>query len=279
MSYCPFWMSGLRTSVAEQRQRGLDSVDDELVERPAQPHQALVAGPAMDDQLADQRVVVRRDAVALVDGRIDAHAEAAGRMEIGDPAGRGPEGRGVLGVDAALDGVAVELTSSCAIESGAPAAMRICSLHEVDAGDHLGHRMLDLDAGVHLDEVELAVLVEELDRAGADIAELLHGLGDDAADALAHLGVERRGGAFLPDLLVAALQRAVALAEMHGVALAVAEHLDLDVARLLEILLEIDRVVAERGLGLGPGGLRARRRGPPRCARPSCRVRRRRPPP
>ena len=56
---------------------------------------------------------------------------------------------------------------------------------EVDAGDHLGHRMLDLQARVHLDEVELAVLVEELDRAGAAVAELLHGLGDGRADLLA----------------------------------------------------------------------------------------------
>ena len=46
--------------------------------------------------------------------------------------------------------------------------------HQVDAGDHLGHRMLDLQARVHLDEVELAVLVEELDGADAAVAELLH---------------------------------------------------------------------------------------------------------
>ena len=54
--------------------------------------------------------------------------------------------------------------------------------HQVDAGDHLGHRMLDLDARVHLDEVELAVLVEELDRADAEIVELAHRLGDGLAD-------------------------------------------------------------------------------------------------
>ena len=46
-----------------------------------------------------------------------------------------------------------------------------CVLHEVDAGDHLGDRMLDLDARVHLDEVELAVLVQELERAGAAVAD------------------------------------------------------------------------------------------------------------
>ena len=46
-------------------------------------------------------------------------------------------------------------------------------LHEVEAGEHLGHRMLDLEPRVHLDEIELAVLIEELDRADALIAELL----------------------------------------------------------------------------------------------------------
>jgi hypothetical protein len=39
--------------------------------------------------------------------------------------------------------------------------------HQIDAEDRLGHRVFDLQTGVHLDEVELAVLVEELDRAGA----------------------------------------------------------------------------------------------------------------
>ena len=46
-------------------------------------------------------------------------------------------------------------------------------LDQVDAGDHLGHRMLDLDAGVDLDEVEVVVLIdEELDRAGVGVARL-----------------------------------------------------------------------------------------------------------
>ena len=52
--------------------------------------------------------------------------------------------------------------------------------------------------------------------------------------------------AFLPDLLMTALQGAVALAEVDGAAVAVAENLDLDVARPLEILFEIDRIVAKR---------------------------------
>ena len=129
-------------------------------------------------------------------------------------------------------------------------------LDEVEAGQHLGHRMLDLEPGVHLDEVELAVLVEELDGADALISELGAWLPRPARrSACALRRVEGRGMRLLPHLLMPALQRAVALAEMHRAALAVAEHLDLDMARRSEVLLDIDLVIAEGGLGFGLRGL------------------------
>ena len=97
----------------------------------------------------------------------------------------------------------------------------------------------------------------------------------DFADLTALLCVERRRGAFLPDFLVASLQRAVAFAKMDRVSLTVAEHLELDMTGLLEIFFQIDDIVAERGLGLDlrrANGVRPVRR---RDARLSCRVRRR----
>ena len=150
-------------------------------------------------------------------------------------------------------------------------------VHEVDAGDRLGDRMLHLQAGVHLDEVELAVLVEELDRAGAAIFQLAHGVGADFADLHPLLDVERRGVGLFPDLLVAALQRAVALAEMDGVAFAVADHLDFDVARLAEDIFPCRRRRCRRRPWLRSGPSKRPRSGRLRAWRPSCRVRRRRP--
>ena len=50
---------------------------------------------------------------------------------------------------------------------------------------------------------------------------------------------------------MAPLDAAVALAEVDAVALAVGEHLDLDVARRADVLLHVDGAVAERRLGLG----------------------------
>ena len=106
--------------------------------------------------------------------------------------------------------------------------------------------MLDLNTGVHLDEVVVAVAVdEELHRAGVDIADGLgdlHGVGVQLlADALGHAPRGRK----LHDLLVAALQRAVTLAEVAHVAVLVGEDLHLDVLGLHEVLLDEDVVIAE----------------------------------
>ena len=73
-----------------------------------------------------------------------------------------------------------------------------------------------------------------------------------------------------------ALKRAVALAEMYGAALAVAENLNFDVARPLQIFFEIKRVVAEGRLGFGARHGRGRQPVRSPRERPSCRGRRRR---
>src|SRR5262245_23844701 len=179
-------------------------------------------------------------------------------MIMHDLARRWPERDRIFSIDAALDGVAVKLDVALRELELAAGGDADLFEHEIDVGDHLGHRVLDLDARVHLDEIKLAVLVEELDRADAEIFELAHRLGDGFADGGARGLVERGAAALFPDLLIPALQRAVALAQMDGTAVAVAQHLDFDVARMREIFLEIKRVVAERGLGL-------RARGRQRC--------------
>ncbi len=119
-------------------------------------------------------------------------------------------------------------------------------LHEVEPGDHLGDRMLDLQARVHLDEMETCRVGDELDCAGIDVVDRLRGGAGGRADLGPALGREADGGRLLHHLLVAALQRAFALEQRHHVTVDVAEHLHLDMARLGEVLLDQEPVVAER---------------------------------
>jgi hypothetical protein len=92
--------------------------------------------------------------------------------------------------------------------------------------------MLDLDPRVHLDEKELVVLEQELERAGAAVADLAARVGAALADPRQRPQGHARRRSLLDDLLVAALHRAVALEQVDGVLVLVREHLDLDVARI-----------------------------------------------
>ncbi len=127
-------------------------------------------------------------------------------------------------------------------------------LHEIDAGDHFGDGVFDLDAGVDLDEIEFAahLVVEIFDRAGAPVVDLAREGDRAGAERLAHVVRQAEGGSFFPDLLVAALQRALALEAMDGI-LAVAEDLHLDVTGAGNHLLDIEAAVAEGGERLGRG--------------------------
>ena len=70
-----------------QRYRGLDAFDDKFVERACEPHHAAVAGPAVDDQLGDHAVIIRRDRIAGIKTTVDADVHAAGGVIAGDLAG------------------------------------------------------------------------------------------------------------------------------------------------------------------------------------------------
>ncbi len=245
-----------------------DQVD--AAQRLQHARERLFAVAAPDDQLGDHRVVVRTDGIALAHARVDAHRRrfAAGlrvdrelhrrrRAQHLQRADRGQEvALGVLGIDAGLQRVAVDAQFVLRARQRLAAGHAQLPFDEVLAGDHLGDGMLDLQARVHLHEVEGAVLVDdELDRAGAHIADRARGGHGGLAHGAAAVQRHARRGRLLQHLLVAALHRAVALEQVDRVAEAVGEHLDLDMARACQVLLDQHAVIAKaaRRLALDRG--------------------------
>ncbi len=148
--------------------------------------------------------------------------------------------------------------------------------HDVDPGHELADRMLHLQPRVQLDEVEGPVRAEqELEGTGALVADRPAGALGGGLHLLPRRWIERGRRRLLDQLLVAPLDRALALAEREHAAQPVAEHLDLDVARRHERLLEVQRAVAEGGLGLGPGRRVRRLELAPAARRAACPCRRR----
>ena len=112
--------------------------------------------------------------------------------------------------------------------------------------------MLYLDARVRLDEPVSAGarLDQELNRPRIAIPGGMCQSNGVAQQRIAQRRVECRGRRNLKHLLVADLHRAVALPQMHDSASLISEHLDLDVARIDDQLLDQHRPGTECGLSL-----------------------------
>ena len=191
---------------------------------------------------------------------VEADARAAGGAVRRDLAGVGTEAVGrVLGGDPALERGAAQRDG---VLGEAEVGQRLAGrdphlrLDEVDVGDLLGDRVLDLDPRVHLDEDVAAVRVEqELDGARVAVADLAGEPHRVGAHPVAQLRREVRRRRDLDHLLVPALHRAVALEEVDHVALGVGEDLHLDVPRVGDRLLDEHGRVAEGALALAHADL------------------------
>ncbi len=250
-----------------QQQAGVrgDAVQPHPSQAGAEHAQGGIAVGSVGDELREHGVVMDADDRSRLDTGVDPEAVRGriGEARALDVEGSHGAGLGspvvgrVLGVEAHLDGVA----AGCRYLAVELVALgdRQLQRHQVEAGDALGDRVLDLQARVHLQEVHTAgVLVsvgdEELDGAGADVADGLAGGPGGVVELLAHGIADGRRGCLLDDLLVTALDRAVAVSDDPHGAVGVGHDLHLDVAGGRQVRLDEHGVVAERRQRLGAGG-------------------------
>src|SRR5690242_11734844 len=113
--------------------------------------------------------------------------------------------------------------------------------------------MLDLNTGVHLDEEELPLFIEVFEGTGSAIAYLAARLHAALSDTDPHFRGYIRSGRLFHDLLVAALHRAVAFAEINDVSVRVGQDLHFDRARVFEVFLQVDRGITEGCSRFGAG--------------------------
>jgi len=182
-------------------------------------------------------------------------------MQALDRTGTGPEiVVRIFGIDPAFDRMAGERNVLLAQLEHLAGSGTDLLLDQVDAGDRFRDRVLNLDPGIHFHEIEIALGVDqELDRAHPGIIDMPGQADSGLAHRLAQLGRGKRRGGFFEDFLVAALDRAVALAEMDHMPMLIGEQLNLDMARVFDEAFEVDPVIAKASHGFSPGGLESTR--------------------
>ena len=133
----------------------------------------------------------------------------------------------IFRVDPAFEGVSDKRDITLRIAQWLPGGNANLLLYQVEPGDHFGDRVFHLDAGVHLHEIEIELLVdEEFDGADAGVTDASHTLQGGLAQSTPQNGVNHRGRAFLDELLMPALDGAFSFTEVDQIAMLVAEHLD-----------------------------------------------------
>ena len=156
---------------------GVNPFDNEHVEGACHAGDRLHPVFAAHDELRDQRIVVRGDGALGIGGGINPNSGPARRIEGGDLSRRRGEFFRMLGVDAALYGVAAvyDRLRQYILQAFAGGQQNL-ALHQINVGHHFGHGVLNLNARIHLDEVQAAILVhQKFDGAGVYVTDLGEG--------------------------------------------------------------------------------------------------------
>ena len=165
---------------------------------------------------------------------------------------------GILGVEPDLDGMPPR-RRRLSLEAAAAGDVQL-QLDQVDACRDLCDGVLDLEAGVDLQECQQVLLgpVEEFHGGRAPVARDLGQRHRRGPGAVLGLRAEDSGGRLLDQLLISALDRAVPHPHGPNPALAVGDDLHLHMPAPDDHPLQEEGVVAEAGGRLAPGAL-------PRC--------------
>ena len=135
---------------------------------------------------------------------IESNAAESGWFPASDFPGAGGEILvGILGGDPGFDGVSGEFDSGLIERKFFSVGDSDLPLNQVEAADLLGDGVLDLDSGVHFQEVEISSAIEEeFDSTGIGIANLFGNPDSGGAHFFSEFIAENDAWCFLDNFLV-----------------------------------------------------------------------------
>lgn len=268
---------GMLSDSLDEADVGVQANNLVLLKGSAEATESIVTVLAMDNQFGDHGVVVNADLISLDEaclqtdilaGQGSAHTEewSGIRKEVAIAKQMLVRSRythcykrnllgGVLSIDTSFKGMAMQSELILSHQKGVACSDLQLPANQIGLGDHFSNGMLHLQTRVHLHKVELLVDIvhDELDGTGVLVVD-----GASSSDSLgAQFGTQlfsqARGRGLFNDLLMASLDRAIALKQVDDVVVLVGKHLDFDVARTLQVLFDQHLVVAKGldGLALG----------------------------
>src|SRR5712672_579773 len=163
---------GFGENAAEEASVGLDAGYSVFVECAAQARDGVFAGVSPGNEFAEQRIVFVGHGPAFVDTFVEANAGTTGRAARKNFSGRRKEiVVGILGVEANFHGVAAWGDGFPGEGEAVAGGDGDLKFDEIESDDLLGDGMLDLQACVDFEEIEIEMGVDQkFHGAGIDVA-------------------------------------------------------------------------------------------------------------
>src|SRR2546425_8454561 len=152
------------------------TLDDKLIKCPLHTCNSCFAALSPNDQLGQQRIVVGRYLVTRVEMAIHAHSWSTRRQILFHRTRLRAEIRaGILRRNTAFNGMTMRAQVFLPELQRHASSNTDLLLDQVGTCHHLGHGMFDLQAGIHLHKIIMALVIkQEFERAGVTISNLLH---------------------------------------------------------------------------------------------------------
>ena len=186
----------------------------ELLKGTIHDFDGIATGGAVGNNLGNQGIVIRLNGQVGSKAAVKTHPRATWLMPFGNLSwGWHKVVVRILGIDAALNGMAPELYIPLANAQRLPGGNLDLGTHQINAGNSLSNAMLNLDTRVDFHKVELVIgkIQQKFYSTDAGVVDALGSLHRQHAYLLPHILSQGNGRGFLQKLLVAALDGAFTL--------------------------------------------------------------------
>ena len=241
----------------EKRQVGREAQNCRLTQSPSHASAGLFAVRPPGRNFGNHGIVVYRHLGLRLDSGIDPYPRPLGRIPGQDMSGRWQESvGGIFRVQTALKGVTVAADVILLEAQRFPGGNPDLFSYQIQTGNPLGNRMLNLEASVDFQKIEFPIVVEDELHGSGIVITGGSGHGQRGPGHLLPQGLGHgwRGSLF-DYFLIAALNGAFPFAKMDDIPGSVTKNLDFHMTGTFEKTLDI-----HRAFGKGRFGFALRRR-------------------
>src|SRR5581483_11193406 len=139
---------------------GFDAANTVFIQRYAHATNGFLTRRRIRNYLGDEGIIEHRHNTTIRHARFDANPHPPRRMIAADNAGRWQQRDGIFSDHTAFNRMPGQNDITLSPGNSLSGGGHDTGLDDINAGNHFGDWMLDLHASIHLDEIEVSLIIQ-----------------------------------------------------------------------------------------------------------------------